>query len=106
MKILSCACAEKKTKRLKGFRFRILWVVFSDIMAVKRLKVSVPFLESVKSMHGPLVSANMWVISPYPELSRIRRRRKRRGTDRRSRRRRKRTEEKERKKQNEYKKND
>ena len=35
MKLLSHACAKQKTKRLNGFKFRILLVILSGIMTVK-----------------------------------------------------------------------
>ena len=45
MKVLSHASVKKETKRLKGFRLRTLWDVFSsDIMAVKGVSIMFTYL--------------------------------------------------------------
>ena len=61
MKILSHASAKKKTKRIKGFKFRTFMSFSNDIMAVKGLKLYL-YIDDL-DVHGEVESGSrLWTL--------------------------------------------
>ena len=61
MKILSCASAKKKTKRIVGFKFRTFMLFSNGIMAARGLKLYL-YIDDF-DVHGEVENGNrLWTL--------------------------------------------